>query len=214
MTAQQQDRKWYAIKVFFNKVFQMEGTLLDMGLETYLAADKVQLEGKQHMAAARALASVPENHRPDSRYIRTGPLIFERKPLIPSLIFVKASPEEILAVDARLQGQFRLTGRAMGFIYKSADRESFATIPADQMESFRLITMKGAEGLEFFSKGTLLHFYEGDKVRVTEGPLKGVEGYIKRIRKNRRLLVCMEGIVAVASSYIPPSMLEKVKKEE
>ena len=34
---------WYAVKVFFNKVFKMEDILCDMGLDTYLAVRKVQL---------------------------------------------------------------------------------------------------------------------------------------------------------------------------
>ena len=45
---------------------------------------------------------------------------------------------------------------------------------------------------------------------MKEGPLKGAEGYIKRIRRDRRLLVAIEGFVAVATSFIPPELLEKV----
>ena len=48
---------------------------------------------------------------------------------------------------------------------------------------------------------------------MTGGPLKGAEGYIRRIKKDRRLLVCIEGVIAVASSYIPAELLEKVPEE-
>jgi ribosomal protein L24 len=78
------------------------------------------------------------------------------------------------------------------------------------MESFRLLTQKGSEGLAFYSDGELVHYRSGDKVRVTEGPLKGAEGYIKRIKKDKRLLVCIEGVIAVATSYIPAKMLEPI----
>ena len=47
-------------------------------------------------------------------------------------------------------------------------------------------------------------------MRVLEGPLKGAEGYVKRIRKDRRLLVSIEGFIAVATSFIPFQFLEKV----
>ena len=50
-------------------------------------------------------------------------------------------------------------------------------------------------------------------MRVTGGPLKGAEGYIKRIRKDQRLLVCVEGVIAVATSYIPNELLEKITEE-
>jgi len=78
---------------------------------------------------------------------------------------------------------------------------------------FMLVTNSGESGLEFFSSEDITRFKQGEKVRVVEGPLKGAEGYIKRIRRNRRLLVSIEGIVAVATSYIPPQFLEKVKED-
>jgi transcription antitermination factor NusG len=53
-------------------------------------------------------------------------------------------------------------------------------------------------------------FVPGDEVRVTGGPFKGAEGYIKRIRGNRRLVVALEGIIAVATTYIPGRFLEKM----
>ena len=47
-------------------------------------------------------------------------------------------------------------------------------------------------------------------VRVTEGPFRGAEGYVKRIRRDRRLLVSIEGIVAVATAFIEPQFLEEI----
>ena len=78
------------------------------------------------------------------------------------------------------------------------------------MGIFKLVCSSGAEGLEFFADDDLTRYKAGDKVRVLEGPLKGAEGYIKRIRKDRRLLVSIEGFIAVATSFIPPQFLEKV----
>ena len=208
MEVSEQERKWYAIKVFFNKVFKMEDILLDMDLETYLAVDKVQLKGQEHMRAARQLASVDENHRKDSRYIQEGPVIYERKPLVNSLIFVKAREQDLVNIEARLKEEY-LGGQALGFIYKTADREKYAAIPEKQMTSFRLVTQRGSDGLSFFSED-LVWFSQGDRVQVIDGPFKGAEGYIKRIKKDRRLLVCVEGVIAVATSYIPAKMLQKV----
>lgn len=205
----QVQENWYAVKVFFNKVFLMENILLDMGLETYLATEKVQLKGHDHMAAARKLAQVPEGHRPDNQYIQEGPVIYKRVPMVSSIIFVKATEEEIVEVSARLKPE-ATGGRFLGFVYRRADWKGYAVIPPKQMESFRLLTQKGSEGLAFYSDGELVHYRSGDKVRVTEGPLKGAEGYIKRIKKDKRLLVCIEGVIAVATSYIPAKMLEPI----
>ena len=39
---------------------------------------------------------------------------------------------------------------------------------------------------------------------------KGAEGYIKRIRKDRKLLVCVKGVAVVAIADIHAAKLEKV----
>lgn len=202
------DKKWYAIKVFFNKVFQMEDILSDMELETYLPVQKDKLKGQEYLKVSKRLSLVDANYRKDSRYIQEGPIIYERKPLVASLIFLRADDDEILSVDARLKDEMIL-GRLLGFIYKSADFKKWATIPDKQMESFRLLTENGGDGLTFYT-ANLVKLAQGDRVRVIDGPLKGAEGYIKRIKKDRRLLVCVEGVIAVATSYIPDRMLEKI----
>jgi len=202
------DKKWYAIKVFFNKVFQMEDILSDMELETYLPVQKDKLKGPEYLKVSKRLSLVDVNHRKDSRYIQEGAIIYERKPLVASLIFLRADDNEISAVDARLKDEMIL-GRLLGFIYKTADFKKWATIPDKQMESFRLLTENGGDGLTFYT-ANLVKLAQGDKVRVIDGPLKGAEGYIKRIKKDRRLLVCVEGVIAVATSYIPDRMLEKI----
>ena len=209
---QQSKEQWYAIKVFYNKVFSMEDILFDMGLDTYLAVQKVQLKGAEHMAAARKLASVQPGHRADARYIQEGPVIFERKPLVNSLIFVKATAPQIKEVAQRLKDDAP-GDKPLGFVYRRADFKDYAAIPDSQMASFRLVTESGLTGLDFFANEEMTRYKAGDRVRVIGGPLKGTEGYIKRIKKNNRLLVCIEGIIAVATSYIPSELLEKVVEE-
>ena len=49
---------------------------------------------------------------------------------------------------------------------------------------------------------------EGQSVKVKDGPFKGVEGKIVRIRKSRRVLVELPGMLAVASTYVAPEELE------
>ncbi len=50
----------------------------------------------------------------------------------------------------------------------------------------------------------------GQKVRVINGIYKGAEGYIKRIKKDRKLIVAVSGVAVVAVSYIPQEFLEKI----
>lgn len=203
---------WYALKVFYNKVFNMEELLWEKDVECYLAVEKRQLKGETLIKARRHLAQLQAEGLTDRRYVQEGPFIYQRVPLVSSLIFVKTDEPTLRTLEAFLR-EPDFNGNAKGFIYKSVDWKSYAAIPPSQMEAFRLVTESGAGGLEFFSDDDITRFKEGARVRVTEGPLKGVEGYIKRIRKDRRLLVCIEGIVAVATSYIPPKFLETVVEQ-
>ncbi len=200
---------WYALKVFFNKVFEMEDRLAGMGLETYLAVEMVPLKGEEHLSAARKLAQIPEGGRADSRLVREGPVIYKRVPMVKSLIFVRATESEIKQVSEMLKGPVEIN-KPEGFVYRTPDWQGFSVIPERQMTMFRLVTSSGDRGLRFFSADDITRFKQGEKVRVIEGSLKGAEGYIKRVQKNRRLLVGIDGIVAVATSYIPPQFLEKV----
>jgi transcription antitermination factor NusG len=196
------ERNWYALKVFYNKVFEIEALLGDMDLETYIPVRQVQLKGEDHMRAARRLAT-PDDRRRDNQFVKAGPAIFKRVPVVTSLLFVHAPKERLPEVAACVDGK--------GFIYKTADRKTEAVIPDKQMAMFRMVCSSGADGLEFFSDEDMTRYKTGDKVRVLEGPLKGAEGYIKRIRKDRRLLVSIEGFIAVATSFIPPQFLAKAE---
>ena len=198
---------WYALKVFFNKVFEMEDLLSCMGIESYIAVDKQRLKGEAHLLARKHIASLQVLGKTDNRYIQEGAVIFQRVPLVNSLMFFRAEESALPDVSAALKNDDE---SYKGFIYKRADWKDYAVVPDSQMEAFRLVTSQGADGLEFFSDEDITRFREGHKVRVTEGPFKGAEGYIKRIRRDRRLLVSIEGIVAVATSFIEPRFLETV----
>ena len=69
----------------------------------------------------------------------------------------------------------------------------------------------GRDGLELLGDDRP-EYHEGDRVVVTDGPFKGAEGHIKRIKRDRRLVVTIRGVVAVATTYIHPSLLRKVEE--
>ena len=190
-------------------------------METYLAVRKVPLKGLEYLAAKRRLASLQEDGTTDNQFVREGVTIYKRVPLVNALIFVRLTRQQAQEMDERLKKEAKVNG----FIYKEVQwvkddetrkenrSKAPAVIPDRQMATFRLVTESEVTGLEFFSDDGITLFQEGKKVRVKEGPLKGAEGYIKRIRKDRRLLVSISGIVAVATSFIPPENLEPVAEE-
>lgn len=65
-----------------------------------------------------------------------------------------------------------------------------------------------------FSETTLrienTHLKQGARVRVIKGPFMGLEGELIRIKGHKRVVVRLEGLFSVATTYIPGNFLEKI----
>jgi transcription antitermination factor NusG len=57
------------------------------------------------------------------------------------------------------------------------------------------------ENLDFAGK-------PGQHVRVVDGDFAGVEGIIKRVKKNKRVVVQIEHVAAVAIAFLPSAYIE------
>ena len=121
--------------------------------------------------------------------------------IVPSYMFIRSDKATALRIRNRFFGQL--------YLYADRKTKEPVVVPDKEMEIFRIVTSAGDTGLEFLGPDAAA-YRQGDKVRVTDGPFKGAEGYIKRIKKDRRLVVSISGIAAIATSYIPPELLEKI----
>ena len=54
------------------------------------------------------------------------------------------------------------------------------------------------------------HFKSGDKVRITDGAFRGVQGYVARVAGQQRVIVTIEGLCTVATAYIPSAFIEVI----
>lgn len=95
------------------------------------------------------------------------------------------------------------------WVYSDLVTHKPSAIPDHEMEVFIFVCTAGKQGLCYLGDDKA-EYHKGDRVRVTEGQFKGAEGYIKRIKKDRRLIVSVRGVAAVATSYIPPQFLEPI----
>ena len=186
--------RWYAFKVFFNKVFELDELMRENGVMTYFPVVKTE---KNVGGVVRMV----------------------KQPAISSLIFVRCTGEEILAWQRKLAGKAMLythvtdgirlpspiddifTGRFLFIVFQEDE---------DEMRFFMLVTSTDDDRLEYLNVDSI-DYKKGQRVRVIEGPYKGCVGYIKRVKGNRRLLVSVEGIALVATSYIPSAFLEKLQ---
>lgn len=172
---------WYALSVYGNKVLTMDETLRDLGFKTYVP--------------------VVETLRP----YRDGKARKVTVPAVSRLMFVHSDAEKILGLEQ--------DERYPIHIYRTLETNPYErkliVIPDRQMQTFMLVSGSNTSGLEYFSERDLT-FKPGSHVRVIDGPFKGCEGHIKRIKGNRRLVVEIEGICAVATGYIPSPFLEYI----
>ena len=125
--------------------------------------------------------------------------------ILPSYIFVRTTFKQ---VDALRREEYDNDMHRF-FVYWDKEKHLPIVVPDKELEIFRIVTSSGDTGLEFLGDDPE-KYRKGDKVRVLDGPLKGAEGYVVRIRKDRRLVVTVSGVVAVATSYIPMELLEKI----
>lgn len=80
-------------------------------------------------------------------------------------------------------------------------------VPRKQMEDFMRISGSGAE-VDFLELAPHL-CRAGERVVVVDGPFKGIEGEVFRIKKNRRLVVRLDKLAAVSLAYIPSRFIER-----
>ena len=144
-------------------------------------------------------------------YNRVQPLIAECKELgleffapvdvIKSLLFLHCEESDM--------ARFLEAHRRQLWVYQQADSTRAAVIPDREMEVFRFVVSAGQQGLTLLGDDRP-EYHEGDRVMVTGGPFRGAEGHIHRIRRDRRLVIAIRGVVAVATTYIHPRLLKKI----
>lgn len=170
--------RWYAYKVFFNKVVEVDTWMREGGVETYYPVVKVE------KTVGGKVVRVP-------------------KPAISSLLFVRCSEAVALA------WQNQLMGRVMLYNHVTDGVRRPSPIDEEEMRVFILVTSVGDERLQYLDVESV-NYKKGQRVRVIDGPYKGCTGFIKRVKGDRRLLVSVEGLALVATSYIPSAFLEKI----
>ena len=181
--SQQESLNWYALRAFKRKVMGIKEDFEKKGYKTYMAVRRV----------SEAV---------------DGRTVHKDEQIIPQLLFVCCPKGALDAYKETHDKDFMI------YRHKVLDKGGFsvlvpAPIPEEQMKTFMFITSTGdGKDVEYYAD-IMPHFEEGERVRVKDGIYKGLEGFVKRIKRDRKLLVALEGIAVVAISNIPISYLEK-----
>ena len=122
-------------------------------------------------------------------------------PAISNLCFVRAEQQELYEF-------FKSLGEACParFIWDKSTREPII-VNEKAMQDFIKVSKAMLDDTVYLNDISS-KLREGQKVRITTGAFAGVEGRIVRIRKSRRIMVELQGMLAVAATYIPTDGLE------
>ena len=120
-------------------------------------------------------------------------------PVIPNLVFIHTTFKSCMSLIQEYAFDMRYL----------RDRETgnFLIVPDKQMNDFMFLLDFSKEMVEVVNE----NLKKGDKVRVIKGDFAGIEGELIRVKGHKRVVVRLEGVVSLATAYIPGSFLEKIE---
>lgn len=136
--------------------------------------------------------------------MKNGRRVRRLVPAVHNLVFVRSSRR-------RIDGVRQVQDAGIPPIRYIMDREYHRPIivPDSQMHSFIIVSGNHDQPIRYLESSDLC-IPKGTRVRITGGLFEGIEGEFVRIRHDRRVVVNIEGVVAVATTYIHQSLIEPV----
>ena len=171
--------QWFALRATYSRELKIRNQLAERGVRTF----------------------VPMIWRKSSSTSSTSKNQKKLVPAISSLCFVYWTKAEI---DKYIHSF--ADAKPVNY-YWDRTKDCPLVVPEKAMEDFIKVSSSADEDLIYITEINE-KLREGQKVRVKEGSFAGVEGKVVRIKKSRRILVELPGMLAVASTYVSPSMLE------
>ncbi len=122
-------------------------------------------------------------------------------PVIPSLVFVHASKDSILSLK-------KIHNFLQFVMWEKSTGPECLVVPDEQMEDFIKVASAQEESTTYF-KPEEINIKRGTRVRIHGGRFDGVEGVFMQVKgkRNRRLVVMLEGIMAVVAE-VDPDLVE------
>ena len=160
---------WHVMRISYGREFKAYDALCERGVECY----------------------VPMVPKPS--YDRDGNRSSVRKSLIANTLFVRGTTQEVFDLKNALSGTLPL----MFAMDHTKEPPVPMTIRDKTMEDFMEVTAQKADSLLWLDHPADV-LVKGRKVRVTYGPLQGREGYVLRIKRDRRFVLSLDGLVSAA----------------
>jgi hypothetical protein len=174
---EKEKKKWYVMRAYKNEKIAEEKLSAPGGLEFY----------------------IPKHYSTRTYH---GKVRKELVPVIPSIIFVHASRQEIT--------KFKKCYEILQYVmWKTGEGVKFITVPDGQMDSFIRVSKHYEEDIIYY-KPEDFKFSKGSRVRVHGGIFDGVVGIFVKVagRLRKRVVIVIDNVTAVATAEITPDLLE------
>ena len=124
-------------------------------------------------------------------------------PVIRNLVFVHARPSEVQRFKSQITYLQYITDTRSG---------QKIVIPDHDMQRFIAVAGTYNDHLLYFQPEEL-NLSKGTKVRITGGDFEGQEGVFLKVKgaRDRRVVIAIQGIIAVAMATIHPDLIEVIK---
>ena len=139
------------------------------------------------------------------RHRNRGGMHEVEKPTVSGLIFIQGNAKEIQDYLKEIMSPYRLC--------KNCSTGEVAIIPCNQMEPFMRVAETEPERLRFLLRPFVYYSKNRTLLRIVTGDYAGLEGYVIRIARDRRLVMDVGGM-AVAVSGVHAERFEEVCKNE
>lgn len=124
-------------------------------------------------------------------------------PAINNLIFTRCSFD-------KLKDYHDSTELPVRYIIDRANAAPIS-VPDRQMNSFIAVAGQPDQQI-IYLEPDVNGWQKGDMVRITGGVFAGAEGHFLRLKGDRRVVVSIDGVAAVATTFIHPSLVEKINQ--
>lgn len=126
----------------------------------------------------------------------------QQVPAVGNLIFVYSNLQRIREIKEKMD--------YLQYLVNSRTKEKIV-VPQDQMQRFIAIAGSSSDKLLWFNPDEI-NLTKGMRVRITDGEFKDYEGVLVKVKgaRDKRVVVAIEGVIAVAMATIHPSLLEPV----
>ena len=129
-------------------------------------------------------------------------------PAIHNLVFVR-STQEFLTELKMTREEFAPMRYMMRRPLSNGEKSEIIFVPDQQMENFIRVASVQDDRVMFLENNDFINRI-GQHVKVIDGYFSGVEGVVKRINKNKRIVVQLNGIAAVAIAFVPANQLSLI----